>query len=57
MDDDDLLKAVAQKFIDRLGRMAIDELDECAEIAAEMDDHASAKAWGDIARAAEKLID
>jgi hypothetical protein len=53
---DDDLRAVAQEFIDRLGRDAIAELFEQAEIAVGMGDHESAETWREIARAAEGLL-
>ncbi len=55
-DDGDLIKAVAQEFIDRLGRDAVDELNALAEIATGIDDEETAETWREIARAAKALI-
>ena len=55
-EDEDLLKTVAQEFVDRLGRAAVDELNERAENAEGTGDHASAETWREIARVAERLF-
>jgi hypothetical protein len=55
-DDGDLIRAVAQEFIDRLGRGAVDELNALAEIASGIDDEETAETWCEIARAARALI-
>jgi hypothetical protein len=55
-EDEDLLKAVAQEFVDRLGGAAVDELNKRAEIAEGTGDRASAETWRDIARAVESLL-
>jgi hypothetical protein len=55
-DDAGLVKAVAEEFVARLGAAAPAELYDLAEIAAGAGDQASAEAWRDIARAAERLI-
>jgi hypothetical protein len=55
MENEDL-NAVAQEYINRLGRAAVHELNELAEIAAGAGDHDSAETWREIARAAQKLL-
>ena len=52
----DLLKTVAREFVGRLGRVAINELNDLAEIAEGIGDHASAETWRDIVRAIERLV-
>ena len=56
MDDADEVEQVAREFLDRLGRRAIADLREAAEIAAANGDELSARAWADIADAAERLL-
>ena len=55
-DEDNLAEAVAREFVDRLGRRAVDELNDRADIAEETGDHTSAETWRDIARVVERLV-
>lgn len=56
MDDADEVARVAREFLVNHGPGVIRELRERAEIAAENGDQLSAKAWTDIAEAAERLL-
>jgi hypothetical protein len=57
MDDDShLVRSAAQEYIARLGRQAIDELNERADISAGINDDETAATWREIARAAATLL-
>jgi hypothetical protein len=50
------VERVARQFIDRNGTEALQMLRELAEAAEDMHDDISAKAWHDIADAAERML-
>jgi hypothetical protein len=59
MSDDasgEAVERVARQFIDRNGADALQMLRELAETAEDMHDDISAKAWRDIADAAERIL-
>src|SRR4051794_21585915 len=57
LSDDALVWQVAQEYVARRGAECITSLMESAEIAEAIGDELSARAWRDIAEAAERLID
>ena len=56
MEDADLIEEVAREFIARKGAAAITELEELAEIAADLGDTSSQQTWLDIAHAASRIL-
>jgi hypothetical protein len=55
-DDEKLVEKAAREIVDRHGADALPILRERAELAEELQDELAAKAWRDIAKAAERML-
>jgi hypothetical protein len=57
MDDRELVRKTAARFVDRMGNGAIRYLDQKADIAAGLGDFISERAWLDIADAVKLILE
>jgi len=55
-DDEKTVEQAAREFVEQYGADAIHILSERAEVADNLDDALAAKAWRDIAGAAERML-